>query len=93
MKPQPDQSDSTLTETMSAKIDIEDLNDPALGKAIIDAVSTIEGVLEAKIEKGALYVCYDPLVTNGKEDRERCPLEWRHGEESGNGDDSSQMSS
>ena len=51
---------------MSAKIDIDGLDNPNRGKAITDAVSLLDGVIETRIEKGALHVSYDPLVTTEK---------------------------
>lgn len=61
-----DPADSVLSETMAARIEIEALQDPAQQKKIIDAVERLDGVTEAKIEKGALHVSYDPLATTEK---------------------------
>ena len=51
---------------MAARIEIEELGDPARQKKITDAVEALDGVIESKIEKGALHVSYDPLVTSEK---------------------------
>ena len=66
MKKKPDAADSSLYETMAARIEIEQLGDPAHQKKIIDRVEALDGVIEAKIEKGALHVSYDPLATTEK---------------------------
>ncbi len=66
MKNKPDPADSSLTETMAARIEIEELGDPAHEKKITDAVQALDGVLETKIAKGALHVSYDPLATTEK---------------------------
>lgn len=66
MNNKPDSSDSSLSETMAARIEINELGDPAHQKKIIDAVEALVGVIETKIEKGALHVLYDPLVTTEK---------------------------
>ena len=66
MKNKPDSADSSLSETMAARIEIKELGDPALQKKITDAVDALDGVLEAKIEKGALHISYDPLATTEK---------------------------
>jgi copper chaperone CopZ len=62
----PDHADSTLTETMVARIEIEELGNPGRQKEITDAVEALNGVIETKIEKGALHVSYDPLSTSEK---------------------------
>ena len=66
MKKKPDPSDSSLSETMAARIEIDELGDPGHQKKITDAVETLDGVIETKIEKGALHVSYDPLATAEK---------------------------
>ena len=66
MKNKPDPADSSLSETMAARIEIKDLGDPAQQKKITDAVGALDGVIEAKIEKGVLQVSYDPLATTEK---------------------------
>ncbi len=66
MKTKPDPADSSLTETMAARIEIKELGDPAHQKKITDSVEALDGVIEAKIEKGALHVSYDPLATTEK---------------------------
>jgi copper chaperone CopZ len=63
MKNEPDPADSSLSETMVARIEIKELGDPAQQKKITDAVEALDGVIETKIEKGALHVSYDPLAT------------------------------
>jgi copper chaperone CopZ len=66
MKNKPDPADSSLSETMAARIEINELGDPAHQKQITDAVTALDGVIETKIEKGALHVSYDPLATTEK---------------------------
>jgi hypothetical protein len=66
MKNKPYPSDSSLSETMAARIEIEELGDPAHQKKITDAVAALNGVIETKIEKGALHASYDPLATTEK---------------------------
>jgi copper chaperone CopZ len=66
MKKEPDHADSSLSETMAARIEIKELGDPGRQKAITDAVEALDGVIEVKIAKGALHVSYDPLATNEK---------------------------
>jgi copper chaperone CopZ len=66
MKNKPDPSDSSLDETMAARIEINELGDPAHQKKITDAVEVLDGVIDTKIEKGALHVSYDPLTTTEK---------------------------
>jgi copper chaperone CopZ len=66
MKNKPDSADSSLSETMVARIEVNDVGDPAHQKKLIDAVEALEGAMETKIEKGALHVSYDPLATTEK---------------------------
>jgi hypothetical protein len=66
MNNKPDPADSSLTETMAARIEINELGDPTRQKEITDAVVALNGVIEAKVEKGALHVLYDPLATTQK---------------------------
>jgi copper chaperone CopZ len=66
MKNKPEPTDSRLSETMAARIEIKELGDPAHQKKITDAVAALDGVIETKIEKGALHVSYDPLATTEK---------------------------
>jgi hypothetical protein len=66
MKEEPDHTDSSLSETMTARLEIKELGDPAHQKEITDAVLDLDGVIEAKIQKSALYVSYDPLATTKK---------------------------
>ena len=66
MKDKPGPADSSLSETMAARIEIDDLGDPAHQKRITDAVEALEGVIETKIEKGAVHLSYDPLATSEK---------------------------
>ena len=51
---------------MAARIEINELGDPAHQKKITDAVQALDGVSEAKIENDALHVSYDPLATSEK---------------------------
>ena len=66
MKEEPDDTQSNLSETMVARIEIEELGDPARKRKITDAMVNLDGVIEAKIENGALHVSYDPLATTEK---------------------------
>ena len=66
MKKKPDRADSSLKETMVARIEIKEIGDPARQKEITDAVEALDGEIELKIEKGALHVSYDPLSTSEK---------------------------
>ena len=66
MKNKPDPTDSSLNETMAARIEIKELGDAVHQKKITDAVEALHGVIETKIEKGALHVSYDPLATTEK---------------------------
>jgi copper chaperone CopZ len=66
MKNKPNATDSSLSETMAARIEINELGDPVRQKEITDAVEALDGVIEAKIENGALHVSYDPLATSEK---------------------------
>jgi copper chaperone CopZ len=66
MKNKREHADSSLRETMVARLEIKELGDPARQKQITDAVEALEGVIEIKIEKSALHVSYDPLATTEK---------------------------
>jgi hypothetical protein len=66
MKKEREQTDSSLSETMAARIEINELGDPAHQKQITDAVEAMDGVIETKIENDALHVSYDPLTTTEK---------------------------
>jgi copper chaperone CopZ len=66
MNNKPNPADSSLNETMAARIEIDDFGDPAHQKKITDAVEALGGVIETKIQKGALHVSYDPLATTEK---------------------------
>jgi hypothetical protein len=46
MKKEPDHADSSLSETMAARIEIRELGDPAREKEITDAVEALDGVIE-----------------------------------------------
>jgi copper chaperone CopZ len=64
MNKEPDHTDPSLSETMAARIELEEFGDPARQKEITDAVEGLDGVNETKIENGALHVSYDPLTTS-----------------------------
>src|SRR5512132_830236 len=66
MKNKPNPADSSLRETMAARIEINELGDPVRQKELTDAVEVLDGVIETKIEKGTLHVSYDPLATTEK---------------------------
>lgn len=66
MKEKSDHSQSSLSETMVARIEIEELENPARERKITDAMVALDGVIEAKIENGALHVSYDPLAMTEK---------------------------
>ena len=51
---------------MATRIEIGELGDPAREREMTDAVVALHGVIEARIQKGALHVSYDPLVTTEK---------------------------
>jgi hypothetical protein len=51
---------------MAARIKINELGDITRQKEITDAVEALNGVIETKIENGALHVSYDPLATSEK---------------------------
>jgi len=51
---------------MAARIEINEVGDPAYQKKITDTVGALDGVIETKIAKGALHVSYDPLATTEK---------------------------
>jgi copper chaperone CopZ len=61
-----DYADSSLSETMVARIEIKEIGDPTRQREITDAVEALDGVIEIKIAKGALHVSYDPLATSEK---------------------------
>jgi copper chaperone CopZ len=66
MKEEPDHARPNLTETMAARIEIKELGDPAREREITDAILALDGVIEARIQNGALHVSYDPLATTEK---------------------------
>jgi hypothetical protein len=66
MKDKADSANSSLSETMAARIEINELGDPAQQKKITDVIGALEGVIETKIAKGALHVSYDPMATTEK---------------------------
>jgi copper chaperone CopZ len=66
MKNKTDSTDSSVSETMAARIEITELGDPTRQKQITDAIVALDGVVEAKIENKALHVSYDPLATSEK---------------------------
>ena len=66
MNEKPDHAHSSLSETMTARIEINELGDPARQEEITDAITAIDGVIEVKFAKGALYVSYDPLSGSEK---------------------------
>ena len=51
---------------MAARIELEQLGDPARQKQLTDTVAALKGVIEVKIENAALHVSYDPLATSEK---------------------------
>src|SRR5438445_6773967 len=66
MNEKPDHAHSSLSETMTARIEINELGDPARQKEITDAITAMDGVIEVNLAKGALYVSYDPLFGSEK---------------------------
>jgi hypothetical protein len=54
MKNKPDSADLSLSETMAARIEVNDAGDPAHQKKITDAVEALDGVIETEAEKEAL---------------------------------------
>ena len=61
-----DPEDSALSEPMVARLEIEQLGDATSEKKITDAVKALNGVRDVKVEKDALFVTYDPLITTEK---------------------------
>jgi copper chaperone CopZ len=76
MKNKPDPADSSLRETMAARIEIKEFGDPVRQKEITDAVEALDGVIEAKIENDALHVSYDPLATTEKKIEQAIRSTW-----------------
>ena len=74
MKKEPDHTDSSLSETMVARIEIKELGDLGRQKDITDALEALDGVIEVKFAKSALYVSCDPLSASEKKIRTGCPL-------------------
>ncbi len=66
MKNEPDHPNYSVRETMSARLEISELGDPARQKEITNAVGALEGVIELKIENDALHISYDPVITTEK---------------------------
>jgi copper chaperone CopZ len=66
MHDKPHRSDTNLTETMAAKIEIEPMNDPAGENRIAEGVAALDGVTDFKIKNGVVHVSYDPLTTSEK---------------------------
>ena len=66
MKEEGAKANSNPGETMAARIEINEAGDPARESKIVAVVVALNGVIEAKIEKGALHVSYDPLATTEK---------------------------
>jgi copper chaperone CopZ len=62
-EPREQAADSSVDERMVARIEVNDIEDPAGQSKIVNAVMALDGVTESKIEKGALHVSYDPLDT------------------------------
>lgn len=71
MKNKTDSTDSSVSETMTARIEINELGDPVRQKEITDAIEVLDGVIEAKIENDVLHVSYDPLATSEKKIEQR----------------------
>ena len=57
---------SALSEPMVARLEIKQLGDATSEKKITDAVKALNGVRDVKVEKDALFVTYDPLITTEK---------------------------
>ncbi len=66
MNEKPDHTDWSLSETIAARIELEEIGDPARQKQLTDAVVALNGVIEAKIDNDAVQVSYDPLATSEK---------------------------
>ena len=66
MKEKSDHADARLSQIMAARIEINELGDAVRESEIVDAVVALDGVIEARTEKGALHVSYDPLATTEK---------------------------
>jgi copper chaperone CopZ len=61
-----DPENSALSELMVARLEIEQLGNATSEKRITDAVTALNGVKDVKVEKEALFVTYDPLITTEK---------------------------
>ena len=57
---------SALSKPMVTRLEIEQLGDATSEKKITDAVKALNGVTDVKVEKDALFVTYDPLITTEK---------------------------
>src|SRR5947208_2370494 len=57
---------SALSEPMVARMETEQLGDATSDKTITDAVKALNGVTDVKVEKDALFVTCDPLITTEK---------------------------
>jgi hypothetical protein len=55
MNEEPEHADSSLSEIMAARLEIKELRDPTHQKRVTDTVEALDGVIETKIEKGALH--------------------------------------
>ena len=62
----PTDPENSAFEPMVARLEIEQLGDAASEKQITDAVKALNGVTDVKVEKDALFVTYDPLITTEK---------------------------
>ncbi|MEP7071727.1 MAG: hypothetical protein ABI839_05025 [Verrucomicrobiota bacterium] len=62
----PEQDAASLSEPMSARIEIEGLDSAPRQKELTDTISALAGISGMQIEKGAVHVTYDPLQTSAK---------------------------
>jgi allophanate hydrolase subunit 1 len=67
MRNESDPAGSSLSETMAARIEIDEAGDPAQQKKLTDTIQALDGVFETTIVKRAVHVSYDPLATSEKE--------------------------
>jgi hypothetical protein len=54
MNEKPEHAHSSLSETMTARIEINELGDPVRQREITDAITAMDGVIEVNLAKGAL---------------------------------------
>jgi hypothetical protein len=66
MNEKPDHDHSSPSETMTARIEVNELGDPVRQREITDAITAMDRVIEVNLAKGVLYISYDPLSASEK---------------------------